>query len=597
MAAEPKDILDDIAFKKILSDIVQNKITELTIWDKKIKNEQIQALAQALKKNTSVTGIIFGNTNLGPEGAKHIAEALKQNTSVKGIYLDNNNLGPEGAKYIAEVLKENTSVTEISLTNNNLGPEGAKHIAEALKLNTSVKEIYLYNNNLGPEGAKYIAEALKENTSVTSIYLTNNNLGPEGAKYIAEALKENTSITWIYLINNNLGPEGAKYIAEALKENTSITWISLFNNNLGPEEGKCLAEFGDIFKRNQAIQPIREAILAFSATTPLPSTNSASVEQKDEMEFNFNSRYQGILTQCDALRSQGCPDTILQSLRAEALLAYCSWDMGDTLTPEQQINGVLTTQQRIEQLQVLCQSFPENHPIKKKILLQLSDIALDKGIREVHAKRNIEAKAFFLLAYVSALGDRPHDTQAQAEALSLWMGKDTMSILAVLMQELQSNKVKLLEFQTAYQAQCKVLNLTPVDVLSQRVLPLPASSTASSAVSSAAKFTDVKDRKDSKDGKAAAAGVLSQFEQHKQKTSPTNGKGPSSSHASDASGVTVPNVNATSGPTGPNASAIQGLDEEDVSIVADASQETEGSAELQAAIALSLRLPSNQSNR
>ena len=217
----------------------------------------------------------------------------------------------------------------------------------------------------------------------------------------------------------------------------------------------------------------------------------------------------------------------------------------------------------MRQLQVLCQSFPENHPIKKKILLQLSDIALDKGIREVHAKRNIEAKAFFLLAYVSALGDRPHDTQAQAEALSLWMGKDTMSILAVLMQELQSNKVKLLEFQTAYQAQCKVLGLTPTDVLSYPVTPLPASSTASSAVSPAAKFTDVKDRKDSKDGKAAAAGVLSQFEQHKQKTSPTNGRGPSSSHASDASGVTVPNVNATSGPTGPNPSAIQGLDEED----------------------------------
>ena len=398
---------------------------------------------------------------------------MKKNTSVTEISLANNNLGPEGAKHIAEALKENTSVTWIFLDNNNLGPEGAKHIAEALKENTSVTTIYLDNNNLGPEGAKHIAEALKENTSVTSIYLDNNNLGPEGAKYIAEALKENTSITWISLFNNNLGPEGAKYIAEALKENTSITWISLFNNNLGPEEGKCLAEFDAIFNRNRAIKPIRAAILAFSATTPLPSANSASVEQKDEMEFNFNSRYQGILTQCEALRQRGCPDTILQSLWAEALLAYCSWDMGDTLTPEQQAKGALTTQQRIEKLQDLCQSFPENHPIKKKILLQLSDIALDKGIREVHAKRNIEAKAFFLLAYVSALGDRPHDTQAQAEALSLWMGKDTMSTLAVLMQELQSNKVKLLEFQTAYQAQCKVLNLTPVDVLSQRATPSP----------------------------------------------------------------------------------------------------------------------------
>ena len=277
------------------------------------------------------------------------------------------------------------------------------------------------------------------------------------------------------------------------------------------------------------------------------------------MEFNFSSRYQGILTQCEALHQSGCPDVILLFLRAEALLAYCSWDMGDTLTPEQQAKGVLTTQQRIEQLQVLCQSFPENHPIKKKILLQLSDIALDKGIREVHAKRNIEAKAFFLLAYVSALGDRPHNTQAQAEALSLWMGKDTMSTLTVLMQELQSNKVKLLEFQTAYQAQCKVLNLTPVDVLSQSAL----------SSSSAAESTDVKDRKESKDRAAEGAGVLSQFKQYKQKTSAANGQGSDSSHTNAANGTTVPNVNVTGGLPNPNSSAIQGLDEEEAPIAVE----------------------------
>ena len=87
MAAESKNILDDIAFKKILEDITQGKITELRIWDKKINVEQIQTLAQALKKNTSVTKISLDNNNLGPEGAKHIAEVLKENTSITGIFL------------------------------------------------------------------------------------------------------------------------------------------------------------------------------------------------------------------------------------------------------------------------------------------------------------------------------------------------------------------------------------------------------------------------------------------------------------------------------------------------------------------------------
>ena len=71
-----------------------------------------------------------------------------------------------------------------------------------------------------------------------------------------------------------------------------------------------------------------------------------------------------------------------------------------------------------------------------------------------------------------------------------------MPILAVLMQELQSNKAKLLEFQTAYQAQCKVLGLTPTDVLSYPVgLLSRLLQQHLQPVSPAAKFTDVKEPK------------------------------------------------------------------------------------------------------
>lgn len=118
-------------------------------------------------------------------------------------------------------------------------------------------------------------------------------------------------------------------MAQTLKKNTSVTRIFLDNNNLSPEEGKCLAEFAAIRERNRAIKSIREAILAFSATTPLPNTHSERAEQKDEIEYNFNRRYQEIITQCNALRQEGCPDTILQSLQAKhcSRIAVGKWEI------------------------------------------------------------------------------------------------------------------------------------------------------------------------------------------------------------------------------------------------------------------------------
>jgi Ran GTPase-activating protein (RanGAP) involved in mRNA processing and transport len=109
------------------------------------------------------------NNQIGAAGAQAIAEALKFNTSLTKLCLDRNQIGAVGAQAIAEALKVNASLTELELDSNHIGDAGAQAIAEALKFNTSLTELYLLNNQIGADGAQAIADGLTTNLWITEL--------------------------------------------------------------------------------------------------------------------------------------------------------------------------------------------------------------------------------------------------------------------------------------------------------------------------------------------------------------------------------------------------------------------------------------------
>lgn len=62
-------------------------------------------------------------------------------------------IGPRGAGQLAEALRRNQSLTEIDLRENQLGPKGMKVIADALAHNDTVRALHLQ--------VKYIKESLR----------------------------------------------------------------------------------------------------------------------------------------------------------------------------------------------------------------------------------------------------------------------------------------------------------------------------------------------------------------------------------------------------------------------------------------------------
>ncbi|MDG1437024.1 MAG: hypothetical protein P8P83_04545 [Rickettsiaceae bacterium] len=218
------------------------EITVLDLHGHYIGGEGAEALAEALKENSTLTSLVLVHNNIGTEGAEAFAEALKKNSTLTELNLGYNNIGAEGAEALAEALQTNSTLASLNLDGNNISTESAAALAAALRENSTLISLDLLHNNLGPEGAVLLAKALKTNNTLTNLVLVSNNIGDKGTALLAEALKKNSTLTKFNLGNNNIGTEGAKALAEALKINNTLTSLSLYSNKIGDEGAALLAE-------------------------------------------------------------------------------------------------------------------------------------------------------------------------------------------------------------------------------------------------------------------------------------------------------------------------------------------------------------------
>jgi Ran GTPase-activating protein (RanGAP) involved in mRNA processing and transport len=81
--------------------------------------------------------------DIGDQGAERIADALKRNKSISTIDLGGNNISAKGTSDIASALKENSTITTLEFSYNPIGPAGAKVLAETLKFHGNVQTLRL----------------------------------------------------------------------------------------------------------------------------------------------------------------------------------------------------------------------------------------------------------------------------------------------------------------------------------------------------------------------------------------------------------------------------------------------------------------------
>ena len=228
-------------------------LTMLTLVNGEIGDDGAAALGERLKYNTSLKKLDLKNNEIGSDGAAALGECLKYNTSLKKLILDSNGIGGDGAAALSECLKYNTSLEKLSLDANGIGGDGAAALSECLKYNTSLTTLDLRFNHIGGDGAAALGECLKYNTSLEKLSLDCCYIEGDGAVALIECLKDNTSLTKLNLDQAYFGDVGTAALGECLKYNTSLNWLSLYDTEIGHDGAAVL---GECLKYNTSLETL-----------------------------------------------------------------------------------------------------------------------------------------------------------------------------------------------------------------------------------------------------------------------------------------------------------------------------------------------------
>jgi Leucine Rich repeat len=168
----------------------------LKLCGSNISSNIIQSISRALQqRNDTLRKIEISNTRIEDDGMQAIADVLKINKSITHLDLSKDFITPNGAIYIANALEHNTTLLNLNLRCNRIGMEGTVLLAKALNVNETLKVLDIdwhptKKNGVqsGDAVATFFAEMLLVNESLISLDLNVLYFSFTGLKAITVAL-------------------------------------------------------------------------------------------------------------------------------------------------------------------------------------------------------------------------------------------------------------------------------------------------------------------------------------------------------------------------------------------------------------------------
>ena len=202
-------------------------LTSLSLQYCSISDFEVQALAEGLINNNSLTTLDLRRNRLSSDGARALAESLS-NSSLTSLDLSDNSISDIGAQALAESLSH-SSLTSLNLAYSGISDIGTRDLARSLP-SSKLKLLNLLGNKICCSGAQALAESLVNNSSLTSLDLSDNKILDDGACELAKGLQKNNCLMLLDLFGNHIHDIGAQALAESLLNNTSLTTLNLCFN-------------------------------------------------------------------------------------------------------------------------------------------------------------------------------------------------------------------------------------------------------------------------------------------------------------------------------------------------------------------------------
>ena len=192
-------------------------------------DDEIEAFAKSLSKNTDVTTFIITGKNISDVSDKYLGNALSENSTLKNLHFEHETtITPIGIMMLIGGLKNNKTLRRLDFTYSysDLGDIGIKYIAEALKVNTGLWELKLNRaTNMTDTRMMYLADAIRLNNTLLKLHWDKYNNSKKGTTYFADALKQNTALIKFGNFENNYP---APHLIHELEKNIALSWLSLF---------------------------------------------------------------------------------------------------------------------------------------------------------------------------------------------------------------------------------------------------------------------------------------------------------------------------------------------------------------------------------
>jgi len=163
-------------------------------------NENIYALKQCLRKNSTLAEICLGSNNLGAYTEERVfasvISSLKGNSSLTYVDLSNNDISRMNcARLIAKYLATNPSLIELDLSENDMPTRAAEVVMVSLKKNSTLERLSFGSNAISDKCVPVFTDALQSNSTLRTLDLKHNNLKVQtGRKGMIKALCDTTSL-------------------------------------------------------------------------------------------------------------------------------------------------------------------------------------------------------------------------------------------------------------------------------------------------------------------------------------------------------------------------------------------------------------------
>uniref|UniRef100_A0A158Q8E9 Protein phosphatase 1 regulatory subunit 37 n=1 Tax=Elaeophora elaphi TaxID=1147741 RepID=A0A158Q8E9_9BILA len=180
-------------------------LRELYLGENNLQPADGAHIYQIIITSVSIQLLDLRNNQLQDGGLRHICDALRhrdtaKNSALSALVLWNNRLTNSGMEALAQALMENSKLETLNIGSNSLLLDGIVKLKPALQHNCSLQRLGLQATNLDCQSAIVLAECLADNKVMIRLDLRDNpHIGSAGLLALHLAMKMNTSLTVLNL--------------------------------------------------------------------------------------------------------------------------------------------------------------------------------------------------------------------------------------------------------------------------------------------------------------------------------------------------------------------------------------------------------------